>query len=273
MFRNLFSCVFQVVRFFLTRKKMHLNRRQELIIRRIEAEGSVKTADLVREFKVTNETIRKDLESLSVAKRLIRVHGGATRLSDARFDLPLPARQTVNREAKAVVAQAAAQLVEPNDTIFLDASSTVLAIADFLPEVPLTILTNAHHVIVALGGRSDCDLICTGGSYEARSRSYVGAMAEDALRRFVIKKLFVGVDGLDPHFGASEVNPGQAVLKERLIPRAEEVCVVCDASKLGRKSPFIFCQTDTIDTLVTNEQVDPTLIREFERDGLRIIQA
>lgn len=252
---------------------MHLNHRQELIIRRLEAEGSVKTADLVKAFKVTNETIRKDLEALSAAKRLIRVHGGATRLSDARFDLPLPARQTVNREAKIAVARAAAQLVEPNDTIFLDASSTVLTMADYLPEIPLTILTNAHHVIVALGGRSDCDLICTGGNYEARSRSYVGAMAEDALRRFVIKKLFLGADGLDHRFGASEVNPGQAVLKERLIHRAEAVCVVCDSSKLGRKSPFIFCQPGQIDTLVTDDNADPALLRELASDGMHIIEA
>jgi DeoR/GlpR family transcriptional regulator of sugar metabolism len=252
---------------------MLLSHRQESIIRRIEVEGSVKTADLVREFSVTNETIRKDLETLSAAKRLIRVHGGATRLSDARFDLPLPARQTVNREAKVAVARAAAQLIEPNDTVFLDASSTVLAMTDFIPEIPLTVLTNAHHVVVALGGRKDCDLICTGGNYEARSRSYVGAMAEDALRRFVIKKLFVGADGLDHKFGASEVNPGQAILKERLIPRAEEVCVVCDASKLGRKSPFIFCQPGQIHSLITDSQADPSLLRELESSSLQIIKA
>jgi DeoR/GlpR family transcriptional regulator of sugar metabolism len=251
---------------------MHASRRQELIIRRIEAEGSVKTADLVSEFSVTNETVRKDLAALSAAKRLIRVHGGATRLSDARFDLPLPARQTVNREAKAQVARAAAQLVEPNDVIFMDASSTVLSMADYLPDIPLTVLTNAHHVIVALGGRSHFDLICTGGQYEARSRSYVGAIAEDALRRFMIKKLFVGVDGLDSEMGASEVNPGQAVLKERLIPRADQVCVVCDSSKLGRKSPFIFCESSHIDILITDSRAETAQLEAFRGRGLRILQ-
>ncbi len=242
-------------------------------MRRIEAEGSVKTTDLMAAFGVTNETVRKDLSALSEAKRLIRVHGGATRLSDARFDLPLPARQTVNREAKRAVARTAAALIEPNDTIFLDASSTALAMADYLAEIPVTLLTNAHHIIVALGGRSDCDLICTGGNYEARSRSYVGAMAEDALRKFVIKKCFLGVDGLDPTMGASEVNPGQAVLKERLIPRAETVYVICDSSKLGRKSPFIFAQLDQIDVLITDAQADADRLREFEAAGIQIIQA
>jgi len=249
------------------------SQRQEFILRRIEAEGSVKSIELAREFEVTNETIRKDLEILADAKRVIRIHGGATRVSDARHDLPLPARQSVNRFEKSIVAKAAAQLIEPNDTIFLDASSTVLTMTDHLPLVPLTILTNAHHVIVALGGRPDYNLICTGGNYEERSRSYVGPMAEDALKRFLIKWLFVGVDGLDHQLGASEVNPGQAVLKERLIPRSEKVCVVCDSSKLEKKSPFLFGQVNQIDVLVTDDRADPGIVRLYEGQGIEVVTA
>jgi len=247
------------------------SQRQEFILRRIEADGAVKSIDLARSFGVTNETIRKDLEALSDANRVIRIHGGATRVADARHDLPLPARQSVNRFEKSIVAKAASQLIEPNDTIFMDASSTVLTMTDYIPMVPLTILTNAHHVIVALGGRQEYDLICTGGVYEERSRSYVGAMAEDALKRFVIKWLFMGVDGLHHELGASEVNPGQAVLKERLIPRAENVCVVCDSSKLEKKSPFIFAAAEQLDVLVTDAKADPGILKLYESAGIRLI--
>ncbi|MGZ0654419.1 DeoR/GlpR family DNA-binding transcription regulator [Coraliomargarita sp. W4R53] len=247
--------------------------RQEFILRHIEAEGSVKNIELAREFEVTNETIRKDLEALAAENRVIRIHGGATRITDARHDMPLPARQSMNRFEKSIVARAAVQLIKPNDTIFLDASSTVLTMTDYLPLVPLTVLTNAHHVIVALGGRSEYDLICTGGTYEERSRSYVGAMAEDALKRFVIKWLFVGVDGLHHLLGASEVNPGQAVLKERLIPRAENVCVVCDSSKLEQKSPFIFGEIEKLSVLVTDDRADPGVLQLYEGAGVRVIVA
>jgi DeoR/GlpR family transcriptional regulator of sugar metabolism len=249
------------------------HQRQEFIMRRIDAEGSVKSAELAESFGVTNETIRKDLEALAEAKRVIRIHGGATRLSDTRHDLPLPARQAVNRFEKSVVAQAAAALIEPRDTLFLDASSTVLAMTDYLPLEPLTVLTNAHHVIVALGGRPGYDLICTGGNYEERSRSYVGVMAEDSLKRFLIKWLFVGVDGLHHEIGASEVNPGQAALKERLIPRAEQVCVVCDSSKLEKKSPFIFAQPHQLNVLVTDDGASPDILRLYESQGIRVITA
>ncbi len=247
--------------------------RQEIILRRIEAAGSVQSAELAASFEVTNETIRKDLEALAKAKQLIRIHGGATRISDSRNDLPLPARQTVNRFEKSLVAKTAAGLIQPNDTIFLDASSTVLAMTDYLPLCPLTVLTNAHHVIVALGGRPGYDLICTGGNYEERSRSYVGVMAEDSLKRFMIKWLFVGVDGLHHQIGASEVNPGQAALKERLIPRAEQVCVVCDSSKLEKKSPFIFAQASQLDMLVTDDGATPEILQLYQGEGIRVVTA
>ncbi|WP_309399137.1 DeoR/GlpR family DNA-binding transcription regulator [Cerasicoccus maritimus] len=248
---------------------MSPQQRKETILRRIERVGEVRSLDLAKDLQVTPETIRKDLELLASENRIIRTHGGATRATDVHHDLPLPARQWVNREEKIIVAREAAKLVQPNDIIFLDASSTVLLIAEYLPEMPLTVLTNAHHVVVALGGRSQCDLICTGGNYEARSRSYVGAMAEDALKRFAIKWLFLGVDGLHPQFGASEVNPGQAVLKERLLPRAERVCIVCDSTKLGRKSPFIFAQTNQFDTLVTDDQASEEDLQHYRNAGIR----
>ena len=233
----------------------------------------VKSVELAREFNVTNETIRKDLEYLEAEKRVLRVHGGATGVSDSRYDLPLPARQSVNRNVKYAVAREAARLVSPNSTLFLDASSTVLMMTETLPEVPMTVLTNAHHVVVALGGRPKCDLICTGGNYEEKSRSYVGAVAEDSLRRYVIEWLFMGVDAFDHAMGASEVNPGQAILKERLIPRAENVCIVCDSSKLGKRSPFIFAAVDQVDYLVTDDAIDPAQLRLFEGEGIKVIQA
>lgn len=247
--------------------------RQAAILRRIEIEGVVRTLGLARDFGVTDETIRKDIQELAAARKILRIHGGATRATDTRHDLPLPERTSLNRLEKAAVAREACKLIQPRDTVFFDASSTVLMMADYLADQPVTVLTNAHHVVVALGGRPHCDLICTGGAYEERSRSYVGPIAEEALKRFVIRWMFVGVDGLHSRRGASEVNPGQAILKERVIPRAENVCVVCDHTKLERTSPFLFAQLDQLDVLVTDERAPADALRRFEDQGVRIILA
>jgi len=252
---------------------MLLSERHQAILALIEEHNVVRTVDLARRFGVTDETIRKDLDALAAESRLLRIHGGATRGADTRHDLPLPERAALHPREKAMVAREACKLIQPRDTVFLDASSTVLTMTRYLGDQAVTVLTNAHHVIVALGGRANCDLICTGGNYEERSRSYVGPGAEEALRRFVIRWMFVGLDGLHPELGASELNPGQAVLKERIIPRAENVCVVTDHTKLGRTTPFLFARPDQIDVLITDDGADPEILKRFEDRGVRVIVA
>lgn len=249
------------------------DQRRKAILDLLETEGTVRTLPLARLFKVSDETIRHDLDALASNGRLLRVHGGATRGRDIRHDLPLPERTALNPREKALIAREAVKLIQPRDTVFFDASSTVLTMTEYLPDQPVTILTNAHHVVVALGGKPHCDLICTGGHYEERSRSYVGPGAEEALRRFVIRWMFVGLDGLHPELGASELNPGQAVLKERIIARSEKLCVVTDHTKLGRTTPFLFARPDQIDILITDDGAPTEVLKRFENLGIEIIIA
>jgi len=252
---------------------MLVSERQHQILHRIQTEGFVRNIDLVEEFGVSDETIRKDLTALEQLGRLIRNHGGAVRPEPDRFDLPLPERTAINEQEKDLIAIAAAQLVSHRETIFLDASSTVLRLADHLPPMPLTVVTNAHHIVVTLANRADLTLVCTGGTYENQSRSYTGAMAEDASKRFVIRSAFLGVDALDPDRGAMDVNHGHGVLKERLIERVDRVIVLADSTKLGERSAYRFADVKDIDILVTDAAAPPELASRFEGQGVKVILA
>ncbi|WP_411846690.1 DeoR/GlpR family DNA-binding transcription regulator [Roseibacillus persicicus] len=252
---------------------MLASERQHLILRKLQVEGFVRTVDLVDEFEVSDETIRKDLTALEKMGRLGRKHGGAIRLSSERFELPLPERTAINERAKELIAVAASQLISPRETIFLDASSTVLRLADHLPAIPLTVITNAHHIVVSLAERTDLTLICTGGEYENRSRSYTGASAEDAFKRFVIRTAFLGVDALDPERGAMDLNHGHGVLKERLIEKVDRVIILADSSKLGERSAYCFADIEKVDTLVTDDEASPEIIARFENCGVKVVRA
>lgn len=252
---------------------MLVSERQRKILQQIQAEGSVKTFELVELYGVTNETIRKDLKELERLGRLVRSHGGASRLAPERFDLPLPERTAVNEREKDLIALAAADLLSPRETVFLDASSTVLRLADHLPAIPLTVVTNAHHIVVSLAGRNDISLVCTGGSYENQSRSYIGSVAEDATKHFVIRTAFLGVDAFDPERGAMDMNHGHGVLKERLIERVDRVVVLADSSKLGIRSSYSFAEAGQIDILVTDEGASAEIITRFENRGVKVLIA
>ncbi len=252
---------------------MLVTERQHQILHRVQTQGAVRNIDLVEEFGVSDETIRKDLTALERLGRLLRTHGGAVRPEPDRFDLPLPERTAINETEKDLIATAAAQLISARETIFLDASSTVLRLADHLPPMPLTVVTNAHHIVVTLAARTDLTLVCTGGTYENQSRSYTGAMAEDASKRFVIRSAFLGVDALDPDRGAMDVNHGHGVLKERLIERVDRVIVLADSTKLGARSAYRFADVKDIDILVTDTAASPELVSRFEAQGVQVIMA
>ena len=105
-----------------------------MIRTRLAELGSVRTIELAAALDVTDETIRRDLEVLEQRGELVRIHGGAVRPSQTREEIPLTERQLVNREAKTAIAKVAARRIQPNDTIFIDASSTALTLAEHLPD-------------------------------------------------------------------------------------------------------------------------------------------
>ena len=245
--------------------------RHRRILEQLQGNGSVRTVEIAASFGVTDETVRKDFEFLEQRGDLIRIHGGATRPERARQELPLTQRQLIRREEKTAIARLAAARIRPNETIFLDASSTALTVAEFLPDVPLTILTNALNVFTALESKSHYDLICTGGRYDPRSRSFIGMLAETALKRYNIHRMFFSGNGIDLERGVSETNSRQASFKERVIATAEDVVFLADHGKLGQKASFFFGELAQVNCVITDSAADPKLIADLRERGLEVL--
>jgi len=252
---------------------MLANQRHEEILRLLEKEGTVRTAQLARRLKVSDETIRNDFEVLEAEGLLARLHGGARRPEAPRRELPLSERLAIQREEKSAIAREAARRIQRDETIFLDASSSALTMTEYLPDLPLTILTNAQNVVMALADRPRYDIICTGGLWDPRSRSYVGLLAEESLRRYQIHRMFFSGNAFDLARGASEVSSRQAIFKERVLPLSEEICLLADHTKLGKKSAFFFAPTKDIDVLITDSAADARFVKAARNAGLEVVVA
>ncbi|MEY3898662.1 MAG: hypothetical protein RLZZ214_4184 [Verrucomicrobiota bacterium] len=245
--------------------------RQRRILELLYEAGSLRTTETAVELGVTDETIRKDFEMLEKRGELIRTHGGAGRPERIREDLPFTERQAIRREEKQAIARLAASRIQPNETIFLDASSTVLTLTEFLPDLPLTILTNALNVFTALSDRPNLDLICTGGLFDPKSRSFIGLTAEKSLQRYNIHRMFFSGNGLHLERGVSESNARQAAFKERVIANAEDVVFLADHSKLGQKAAFFFAQITDLSCLITDKAADPEFVDQLESRGVEVL--
>lgn len=245
--------------------------RHRLILKTLSEKGSARTKEIASQLSVTDETIRKDFELLERQGFVVRTHGGVIPPKRAIRELTLTERQLMNREAKNEIAKAAAQRIQPNETIFIDASSTALSIIQYLPDFPITVVTNAHDVVSAVGGMENVDLICMGGLYEAKSRSFIGAEAEKALLRFNIHRMFFSGNGLDLKRGVSEGNSCQASFKERVIDCAEDVCFLADSSKIGQCSAFFFAECSDLTTVITSKTADPVILDALKKLQVEVI--
>ncbi len=239
--------------------------RQRAILDIINQQGASRTQDLSTQFDVTVETIRRDLEMMHKEGLLVRTHGGAIARDHPTREQTARERGVIYLPEKQAIARRAVSSIQPRDIIFLDASSSVLQLTQFLPDLELTVITNSLDILEALEFRSDIKLVCTGGNYTAISRSFVGKAAVHTTRRYHIHKFFFSGNGIDVERGLSETSEGQAELKAELIPLAERSYFLSDASKTGHRAAYFFGKLEDIDCWITTEPENPAVLEPFRK--------
>ncbi len=244
--------------------------RHRAILDLLARHGAVRVARVAAELRVTQETIRRDLEHLERDGRLLRSHGGAIPLDLDRMELPLDVRETVHLAQKRLIAAHAAAGVREGQVLALDASSTARELARLLPNVPLTVVTNSLAAATALHDRSRIRVIMTGGVVDTPTRSFVGELAAEVLDRFHITRAFVSCQGLDPVRGLSTTADEQAGIKRRMIAMADEAVLLVDSSKFGVKAVEFFAKVADLDVIITDSGAPPQMIAKLEKAGVRI---
>lgn len=227
--------------------------RQRRILEAARRDGAVRTQELSAAMKVTEETIRRDLDALARQRLLHRTHGGATEISMAIHELPQSEREKRQASEKTLIGKLAAKQIGRNETILLDASSTALELSRHLPEgCKLRIVSYAQDVIETLAIRSDLELILLGGIYEPKGRRFGGMLTEMGIRSMRIDRFFFSGGGFDAKLGIGEPNPDEARLKATIMSHAKWKCAMLDYTKLGRETDHYFVKPEEIDLLVTD---------------------
>lgn len=238
--------------------------RHRKILELLQSRGSLRTVDLAKMLRVTDETMRRDFEKLEADGLLQRSHGGVVRIEATRRDIPSGERETQNAAAKAKIARAALARVKPGQTIVMDASTTVLHLARLLPDEPLTVLTNSLQTATVLAAKPSIHVLVLGGRLQPRSLSCAGRQAEEMLSSFRIDSAYLSCRGIHPVRGLSESSEDEAALKRTVVRCAEEVCLLADASKWDLVSGYFFAQPADIDLWITDRM--PPLARRLRKD-------
>ena len=235
---------------------MLAQQRQSAILDRVRQHGGVRVSDLVREFGVSDMTVRRDLEALAERGLVAKVHGGATSLEPRSTDEPgFAAKSTRQLAEKEAIARSAAELVQPGAAIALSAGTTTAALAQQLTEVPgLTVVTNSIPVadVFHRAGRSDQTVILTGG-VRTPSDALVGPVAVAAIRSLNTDLLFMGVHGISERSGFTTPNLMESDTDRALIDAAHRMVVVADHTKWQTVGISTIARLDEADVLISDE--------------------
>jgi DeoR family transcriptional regulator of aga operon len=245
--------------------------RRRSILDIINRDGRAVVRELSRRFDTSDVTIRKDLEVLHNQGLIHRTHGGALPLqSGALLDVSLQEKEKVHRKEKERIGLVAASLVEEGQSVVLDSGTTTTAIARSLRERKhLTVITNAVNIAADLAGTS-IEVILTGGILREESFSLVGPLAEETLRSLSADIMFLGVDGIDVHFGLTTPNLLEAKVNRVMVEIARRTILVCDSSKFGRRSLSLIAPLSKIHQIITDNRIQKADLRALEEAGIEV---
>ncbi|MFZ0361504.1 MAG: transcriptional repressor AgaR [Terriglobales bacterium] len=249
-------------------------RRRE-ILGVLHRDGRVLVKDLARQFRISQITIRKDLEFLDGQGVIQRTHGGALPVqSGALLDPTLREKEKLHRKQKTEIALAAARLVEDGQSVLLDSGTTTTAIARALKHslntrARLTVITNAINIAAELAG-TNIEVILTGGTLRKNSFSLVGPLAERTLRQLSADILFLGVDGFDTAAGLFTPNLLESEVNRTMVEIARRTIAVCDSSKFGRRSLCNIMPVAAVHEVITDTQILKSDLRALKAAGVKV---
>ena len=224
--------------------------RRHTIMQLLQEQGEVSVEQLVQLFDISEVTIRKDLSALETNGFLLRKYGGAILMPKEIID------ENENDELtkrKFVIAKATAERIRDHNRIIVDSGSTTAALIKQLNlKQGLVVMTNSLSVATELRAlENEPTLLMTGGTWDTRSESFQGKVAEQVLRSYDFDQLFIGADGIDLARGSTTFNE-LVGLSQVMAEVSREVVVMVESQKIGRKMPNLELTWQQIDVLITD---------------------
>ena len=219
---------------------------------------------------VSEGTIRNDLNALAGSGQVTRVRGGGVLLDERQSRSPIfSIRLMTHRSAKQAIARQAAALVQDNDSMILDSSTSAYYLACCLKERrDLTVITNGIESARELAKNSSNTVILLGGVLRVDGTAISVPLAEQILADYHIKTAFLSCSGFTLEGGLTEVDIYEAQIKRKIIASSGSRVALIDSSKFGRADLTSFASLDQLTHLYTDSDLDPAWIKKLKQAGL-----
>lgn len=253
---------------------MSPSERRKRMAELINRTGECAVEMLMDQFGVSDMTIRRDLQTLADAGKVIRTHGGAAPAERLAFELNYLNRSLAMNAEKQAIGRRAAALIRPGSSIILGVGTTALEIAKALKGMTgITVITTSFPVVSELQFCDGLQVMLLGGFIRRGSPDLTGTLTEGNLENLYCDQAFLGVDAIDDRGNVYDQDISLARLLTKMVAAAKEVYAVADHSKMARKALVRYSCLTGWKALITDRGLAAESRKSLEQLGVKIIFA
>lgn len=254
-------------------KKMLKIERQNIIEQEINKQGFVLVPSLSELFRCSEETVRRDLKEMEADGKLIRTHGGAYLIEKYDKSYPTNLRKSYFPRTKDRMAQLALTLIQDNEVVMLDSSTTCMALAEALvqSQKPLTLITNSLQIASLCESKNtNINLVTLGGTFRKRTSSFADQHTVDMVRNFRADRTFISCPKLTIQYGLSDNHNSEARVREWMLRQAKFKSVIVDHTKFDESANILFRGLEELDLIITDQKLSAEWEEFTAQHGIRV---
>lgn len=243
--------------------------RLDYILKKLQTDHKVLQTELSTDLQVSEDTVRRDLESLALNGQLIKVRGGAIPHSPNPYSFK--ERIQYHEDDKKHIASKALTYLHNGQTIILDGGTSTLMLAKLFPaNLHIRVITNSVPIVAQLIEHPVIEVIFTGGLIGKDSQTAGGMDTIRMLEKLRADICFLGICSLHPDAGVTGLDLGEADVKSAMVGSANKTIALATSDKMGTAEPFKVCDITGLDTIITDNPDLPSL-KPYINLGIQVI--
>jgi DeoR family transcriptional regulator, carbon catabolite repression regulator len=240
------------------------------ILKVVKKRGKVFYETLSEDLNISEDTVRRDIESLHNNGLLLKVRGGA--ISISKNPLSFQDRSHYLPKEKELIAIKAQQLIKKGQTIFMDGGSTICAIAAHLPSnSSFRLVTNNMALVPIISKFRDIELIILGGIHGRETATNTGGQTCYEVNQYIASLYFMGTCALQKDFGISAVFQNDGEVKKTMLRNANKTFALVNSTNLNTTEHYKVCDIKDIGGMITDLATDDPELDDFRHLGIRLI--
>lgn len=251
---------------------MLVQERRQRVLDLVSRKGFVALGDLARSVRVSESTLRRDLDHWDRQGLIKRIHGGAMFVGDGSTLPALEDRSSSQILEKRLIAKAAAARIRDGDAILLDGGTTTLEVARLLVGRSLQVVTNSLPIANLFASSRETDLVILGGYVYPKTGVALGPSTVRMMQDIHVHQTILSVGGLTAK-GFFNSNLLLVETERQMMQCADEVVVVADHTKIGRRALAFLCELGSVDTLIVDKELTSPQRMLIDGGEVRLILA